>query len=325
MELKVSVIIPNYNHAAFLKQRIDSVLTQTYPHSELIILDDYSTDNSREVIEQYRQHPKVSHIVYNEENSGSPFKQWIKGIALSKGDWIWIAESDDYCLPHLLSELVNAVQKCPDAVLSYCQSFEVDGKGKVAGDLLWHVADLDAQHWKSDFCTAGTEEIKKYLLHRNTIPNASAVLFKKSAYEQADKSFESMKLCGDWLLWIQLLKQGAVAFKSQPLNFFRQHGATTRVLNSSEKRKKRFEEEYQIFNDVKKTVPVRSTAAVTSRMKNILLQYSYCFTVQEMSKLLINPFSYNRSISLLTLFAYYTKSKLNRTNFYKLFKLKRHV
>lgn len=68
---KVSVIIPNYNHSSYLKERIDSILNQTFQNFEVIILDDCSTDNSKEIIELYRDHTKVSHIVYNEKNSGS--------------------------------------------------------------------------------------------------------------------------------------------------------------------------------------------------------------------------------------------------------------
>ncbi len=319
----VSVIIPNYNHAPFLKKRIDSVLNQTYQDFEVIILDDCSTDNSKKTIEQYRGHPKISRIVYNQQNSGSPFKQWLKGIALSKGDWIWTAESDDYCLPNLLSELVDNVQKFPGMVISYCQSFEVDGEGTVLGDISWHVADLHAQRWKSDFYADGTDEIKNYLFHRNTIPNASAVLFKKTAYEQADKGFQNMKFCGDWLLWIQMLKQGAIAFKSQPLNFFRQHAATTRVLDSYEKRKKRLEEEYEILDDIKKTIRLTDLTSITNRMKDIEVSYGSCFTKKELAKLLISPVSYTKAISPLNLSAHYIKSKLSQTTLYKLFKQKK--
>ena len=99
----VSVVIPNFNHALYLKQRIESVLNQTFQNFELIILDDCSTDNSKEVIERYKNHPKISKIVYNEENSGSVFRQWIKGIKLSTGKYIWIAESDDDSGPDVYS------------------------------------------------------------------------------------------------------------------------------------------------------------------------------------------------------------------------------
>ncbi|MDR1783951.1 MAG: glycosyltransferase, partial [Dysgonamonadaceae bacterium] len=94
--VKVSVILPNYNHARFLEQRIQSIVDQTFQEFELIILDDCSTDDSRGIIENYRDNPKVSQIIYNEQNSGSTFKQWIKGINAAKGEYIWLAESDDW-------------------------------------------------------------------------------------------------------------------------------------------------------------------------------------------------------------------------------------
>lgn len=81
----VSVIVPNYNHAQYLEQRLDTVFNQTYQNFEVIILDDKSTDNSLEVINRYKDNPHLSQIVVNEQNTGSPFKQWDKGINLAKG------------------------------------------------------------------------------------------------------------------------------------------------------------------------------------------------------------------------------------------------
>ena len=97
--LKVSVIIPNYNYENFIEERIDSILLQTYPVHELIILDDVSTDNSVELIEK-----KVKEIqdipvkfIKNQKNSGSVFSQWQLGIKNVTGDYFWIAEADDSC------------------------------------------------------------------------------------------------------------------------------------------------------------------------------------------------------------------------------------
>src|SRR4028118_950123 len=104
---EVSVIVPNFNHAPFLKQRFDSILGQDYENLELIILDDCSVDNNREIIDQYRNHPKVTEVVYNDFNSGSTFRQWKKGLELAKGKWIWIAESDDYANPGFLSACIS--------------------------------------------------------------------------------------------------------------------------------------------------------------------------------------------------------------------------
>ena len=61
----ISVIVPNYNHAKYLDERLLSILQQTYENYELIILDDNSTDNSKEIIEKYRQNPHVAKVYYN--------------------------------------------------------------------------------------------------------------------------------------------------------------------------------------------------------------------------------------------------------------------
>ena len=102
MPPKVSVIVPNYNYARYLKARIDSILNQTFQDFELILLDDCSTDNSAEVLEGYRTHPLVAHLVVNTQNTGSPFAQWFRGIGLAQGEYIWIAESDDLAEPTFL-------------------------------------------------------------------------------------------------------------------------------------------------------------------------------------------------------------------------------
>ena len=118
---KVSVIVPNYNHQAYLKERIDTILQQTYQDFELIILDDCSTDNSVNIIESYRDNEHVTHIVLNEQNTGSTFLQWDKGVSLAQGEYIWIAESDDAAHPQFLSTLVEQLEKHPEAVVAYAR------------------------------------------------------------------------------------------------------------------------------------------------------------------------------------------------------------
>ena len=72
---KVSVVIPNYNHARFLTRRIETVLQQTFQDFEVILLDDCSTDDSRSILSKYAADPRVR-IEFNEKNSGSTFKLW---------------------------------------------------------------------------------------------------------------------------------------------------------------------------------------------------------------------------------------------------------
>src|ERR1700691_397600 len=106
---RVSIVIPNYNHARFLRNRVDSVLRQTFQDFELIILDDCSSDESRSVLSSYAADPRIK-IEFNASNSGSVFKQWNKGVKLGRGDYVWIAESDDYADQNMLKRLVTLLE-----------------------------------------------------------------------------------------------------------------------------------------------------------------------------------------------------------------------
>lgn len=212
--MMVSVIIPNYNHAEFLGYRIDSILNQSYQDFELIILDDCSTDNSRKVLEGYRNSPKISQIIYNETNSGSTFKQWDKGIALAKGDWIWIAESDDWCEANFLETIMSGLSANPDCVLGYCQSYCVVNDNEIR---------FQSHHSKLlEYCD-GVSFIKNYMLNGNAIFNASMAVWKKEKYKTLSQAFTGYRFCGDWLFWIELASQGEVMISGRLLNYFRKH------------------------------------------------------------------------------------------------------
>ena len=176
----VSVIIPNYNHAIYLQERIDSVLNQTYQDFEIIILDDKSTDNSKKVIEQYRSHPKVSQIVYNEVNSGTTFKQWNKGIRLAKGELIWFAESDDAAANTFLEELIKPYEQNTKLGIAYCDSYYINEHGdKSSLTHVWKNERFATTRWDKDYENNGIKEVNEYLLFHNVIDNASSALFAK--------------------------------------------------------------------------------------------------------------------------------------------------
>ncbi|MGV6829982.1 MAG: glycosyltransferase family 2 protein, partial [bacterium] len=129
MKPKISIIVPNYNHEKYIEQRLFSIFNQTYQDFEVILLDDASTDKSPEILKSYEHHEKVQSLIINDSNSGSPFLQWQRGIQLSKGDLIWIAESDDYCELNFLEILVN--QKSKNTNLIYSQSTDVNELNEV--------------------------------------------------------------------------------------------------------------------------------------------------------------------------------------------------
>ncbi len=224
----VSIILPNYNYEQYLDQRIESILNQTYTDFELLILDDCSTDGSKSVIESFKD--ERIRVYYNETNTGSPFPQWDKGIQLSKGEYIWIAEADDYCSDTMLEELLNKAEASKSAIC-FAESIVVDGKGEEKG--LWcdmNVKGPNKSIFNSDFEINGKEFIEKNLIFENAIPNASAVLFKKKIYQDVGGVDKHIPNCADWLLWIKMLSKGNVAYISKPLNAFRRHGSS--VINS---------------------------------------------------------------------------------------------
>jgi glycosyltransferase involved in cell wall biosynthesis len=247
--MKVSVIVPNFNHENFLCERIESILNQTEQNFELIILDDCSTDNSKEIIEQYRFLSNVK-ILYNIKNSGSPFKQWKKGIKLAKGKYIWIAESDDVADPQFLERMLNILEKGHG--LAYCRSLDVDEQGIKKSDFFWSDG-LDSNRWKSDHENDGLDEIRNYLVYRCTIPNASACVFRKDL-APLDCGFDKMRYCGDWLFWIKLLEKTSVGFEAATMNKFRHHSSSTRNRKSNKQEQIKKREIIQIIERTRKIV-----------------------------------------------------------------------
>lgn len=230
---KVSVIVPNYNHANYLRQRIDSILNQTFQDFELILLDDCSTDNSVEILNEYAKHPKVTQLVCNETNSGSTFRQWNKGLALAQGEYIWIAESDDFANLDFLEVLLSKITKSQDVTLAYCASNLVDKEGVLLGNTYFYTTTLHENRWLTDFENEGKAECYKYLFCQNTIPNASAVLFSKNKYLQTSGGDSSFRLCGDWKLWFEMLMQeGNILYVAATLNSFRQLESAQKKYNT---------------------------------------------------------------------------------------------
>lgn len=225
---EVSVIIPNYNYARFLHQRIESVLAQTYTDYEIILLDDASTDDSVSVMNCYSTNPHVARLEINPVNTGSPFAQWQKGIGLSRGKYIWIAESDDAAEPTFLEKTVSVLNRYPDASFCFLGSHCIGGQGELlATDFdRWTAKQLRRPHRLGVF--DGKEYIEHNLYWRNYIYNASGVVFRKQCFNQVrDLSCFSMRYSGDWLFWIEMARQGKVIEIYEKLNKFRLHEVST--------------------------------------------------------------------------------------------------
>ena len=246
---KVSVIVPSYNHASYLAQRLDSILAQTFQDFELIFLDDASPDHTREVFDRYAQNPRIR-AVFNEQNSGNVFKQWNRGLGMARGEYVWIAESDDYADPEFLATLVATLEAQPEVGVAYCESRKVDPAGEPLGLASeWYGATYRTDRWRASFVAEGTDEARNYALAGSPIANASCALFRRNLAIAAGGATEDLRLTGDWLFWVTLFGSAKVAFESRPLNFNRQHEGS--VSSHSVRSGVDLEEFYRMANHVR--------------------------------------------------------------------------
>jgi glycosyltransferase involved in cell wall biosynthesis len=224
----VSVIVPNYNHARYLRRRVDSIVDQTYQDFELILLDDCSTDGSREVLQSYADDPRVR-IEFNDENTGTPFKQWNRGVRMARGRYIWIAESDDYAGPRFLERMVPVLEEQSEVTFAYCRSWRVGEDEQIRGYADSYLDRFDALHWKSDFVTDGREECRRFFVLCAPVWNASAVLFRKDMYERVGMADEKMCISGDYKVWAEMALAGKIGYVSEPLTYYRTHTENVRT------------------------------------------------------------------------------------------------
>lgn len=230
----VSAVVPNYNYARHLEQRLASILDQTLAPREIIVLDDASTDDSIAVAERVLGRSPINwRIVRNVKNSGDVFAQWRKGAELARGELVWIAEADDWAEPRFLETAAAAFQR-PDVVISMTQSRQADEDGRIlAGHYLDYVKDVDPEKWTRGFVGEGPKEVREGLSIKNTIPNASAVVFRRAplleTLSRYAREIGSYRVAGDWCVYVNMLRNGALAFSSEALNTHRRHDASVTI------------------------------------------------------------------------------------------------
>ncbi|OOG48392.1 glycosyltransferase [Polaromonas sp. A23] len=228
---KVSVIVPCFNHAAYLPDRLDSIFAQGYPNLEVILLDDASTDGSQAILQRYAQRPEVTHCVLNTGNSGSAFRQWRRGLQLATGDLVWIAESDDYCDNNFLQEVLRCFSN-PAVRLAFARTTFVRGTPPVE---IWsseeYLGDLGLGLWSRPFTMAAHSLVKLAWSRKNILPNVSAAVFRHPGQCSLleDPQWQSLRACGDWLLYLHLVRGGLVGYTPKATNFYRQHEGNTSV------------------------------------------------------------------------------------------------
>ncbi|MCK5707855.1 MAG: glycosyltransferase [Candidatus Aureabacteria bacterium] len=224
---RVSVIIPNYNYARFLPECIESVIAQTYKNWELIVVDDNSTDKSREVVKKYiKKHPNLNiRLIHNKKGpSGTPTPVNI-GINNMKGEYFAWLSSDDIFKPDKLEKQVDVLEKEPEVGFVHTGFDIIDDCGSVTK---MHFPDYNALS-KIDFMLL--------FLDHNLI-NGSTVLIRKSIFDIVGLFDESWTSCPQiWMVtevlkWFEISLESKIHFIKENLHKARVHKAKGPVYKS---------------------------------------------------------------------------------------------
>jgi glycosyltransferase involved in cell wall biosynthesis len=192
----VSVILPTYNRDVFISRAIESVLSQTYPAFELIVVNDGSTDNTACVLNSYGERINVIH-----RDNGGVSAARNSGIRCAAGDYIALLDSDDYWLPEKLAEQTAFFQSEPDALI--CQTEEIwirNGKR----------VNPKKRHQKFSG-----------MIFEKSLPlclvSPSAVMIRKSLFDEVGLFDETLPACEDYDLWLRISWKYPVYLIDTPL------------------------------------------------------------------------------------------------------------
>ena len=194
--MKISVIIPSWNRADRLAAALDSVRAQSLVPHEVIVVDDGSTDNTRELLS--RHYPEVRYL-YQQNNGVSSARN--TGIMAASGDWIALLDSDDRWEPLKLERQQQAIQAQPGYRLCHC-------------DEIWIRNGKRVNPMKKHAKQGG--KIFRHCLPRCVI-SPSAVMIQREVFADIGLFDENLPACEDYDLWLRICARHPVLFVNQPL------------------------------------------------------------------------------------------------------------
>lgn len=196
--LEVAAIIPAYNSAHWLHESIGSILQQTYPVTEIIVVDDGSQDNTREVVESYGDAVRY----YWRPNGGLSAAR-NTGVAQTASPWIAFLDADDRWTPRKIELQVQALDANPRAVLCYTRLELVSPDGsRIVGDL------------------TPPDRLWPALRYANQI-TPSTVIMRRDAFDHAGGFDEKLRACEDWDLWVRLGPESKMVAVDEPVTLYR--------------------------------------------------------------------------------------------------------
>ncbi len=211
---RVSVVIPCYNQGQYIRSTLDSVLAQTYNDVEIIVVDDGSTDNTRDQLSSYME--RIQYI--RQPNKGLSGAR-NTGFQASSGEYVMFLDSDDRLRPDALALMVASLERQADCGLVYCA---------------WQQISSDGQRVLGEVHPGQQGDILKKLLLREFFFFASAALLRRPALERVGLFDETLPWGEDADMWLRLARAGyTFAYLDEPVLQYRVHtGSMTAAVTS---------------------------------------------------------------------------------------------
>ena len=186
----VSIVIPTWNSEKYIKESVESALSQTYEYTEVIVIDDGSTDHTKEILDSHISSKRINYIY--QENKGLASAR-NTGIRSSKGEFIAFLDSDDIFLPEKIKKQIHSLENNADFDVSYC-------------DIL-HFTDTEPREYFHHRYQYPSGQIFSALLKKQFI-NPLSVVVKKSIFDKCGLFDENLRRSEDWELWLRLARAG---------------------------------------------------------------------------------------------------------------------
>lgn len=209
----VTVITPSYNQGQFIEATIVSVLSQTYPHIEYILIDGGSTDDTMAIVDRYRD--RIDVVIHEKDKGQSDAIN--KGFRLATGELVGWINSDDLLYADCIERIVDLFEQCPDGAVYYGALNDwIDAQGAVTGTRHLPIPS------------------RQYLLNQNYNLIQQGSFYPTRLVRELGYLNEAIHYCMDLDLWLRLLTRGPIyAYTQRPIAAFRQWEATKTSLGGT--------------------------------------------------------------------------------------------
>ena len=226
----VSVCLPSYNYADFLRPCLDSVWAQTLPDFELVVVDDASSDGSIDIICSYND-PRLR-LTRHPERAGA-VSTWNHCLELAQGQYVSYLCADDFFLPDKLERQIVVLEGTPEVSLVHANGYWA-GEDGVQQAPFSSVFPPDLQvHLSTDYVMSAPLELPRLAAGYNYVHLSSAI-FRRSTAVALEGFSPRFPYAADWDLWLRLAARGAVGYVARPLAAYRRHSRNlTRTMQQS--------------------------------------------------------------------------------------------